>query len=454
MKKIILILALALLLCSCTTDATTKIGLDRLNWSQSLPTGVINGDFTTIVKYEASDVVARWNNSTIISIGDAGTDDATIIESALAKGGKCVLMELFTPTDTVDITKTVEISGRGPGSGLRSSASPILRSPTNPGIRYYIHDIDINTTADNVGIELQSNYTAGLIVANELGFTDFNGYTIENIRFTAEAFNGILLSMHDIEGVQIEKCEFIGPRDPRYNVGVNAIGIKVYLSNAYTQCGNSVITNCLFRGLDCGFYAAGTRTRAIHLYDWQLVQNVMIACKNSIVSTYADTVVVDDLMIDQTVQGISFYDTTGVISNSYIGCHSTMPNSFAIRLWADVATIYNVRIHDNFLWNSNTTSGNYGLLLYGTATPIRHALIHHNVFKGAKCGIMIAGGAAHLSNDINFNQFDGCDTGLYVSPGAVNNHVSWNKMRSVTTAIYDDGTGTIKTSNYDEDVAI
>ncbi|MDY0413018.1 hypothetical protein, partial [Methanothrix soehngenii] len=38
MKKFILILALALLLCSCA-DAATKIGLDRLNWSQSLPVG-------------------------------------------------------------------------------------------------------------------------------------------------------------------------------------------------------------------------------------------------------------------------------------------------------------------------------------------------------------------------------------------------------------------------------
>lgn len=36
MNKFILILALALLLCSCA-DAATKIGLDRLNWGQSLP---------------------------------------------------------------------------------------------------------------------------------------------------------------------------------------------------------------------------------------------------------------------------------------------------------------------------------------------------------------------------------------------------------------------------------
>ena len=453
MKKLILILALALLLCSCV-DGATKIGLDRLNWSQSLPTGVVNGAFTTIVKYEGPNVIARWHNGTSISIGYAGTDDHTVINAALNKGGKCVLTELFTPASTIDITKNVEISGLGPGTGLRSSVSPILRSPINPGIRYNIHSLDINTTADNTGIELRSNYTAGLLIANEFGFTEFNGYTIKNVRFTAEAFKGTLLSIHDVEGVQVDTCSFIGPRDPRYNEGVHAIGIKTYLSNSYTQCGNSVITNCLFRGLEYGFYAAGTSTRAIFLYDWQLVQNVMIACKNSIVSEYVDTVVVDDMMIDQTIQGVSFKDTSGVISNSYIGCHSTFPNSFAVRLWGTVAPVDSVRVHDNFLWNSNTTVGHYGLLIYGTTIPVRFSEIHHNTFQSSDCGIMIAGGAAHLSNDINFNQFVNCKNAIYVSAGSMNTHISWNKMRSVTTSIYDGGTGTIKTSNYDEDVGI
>jgi nitrous oxidase accessory protein NosD len=180
----------------------------------------------------------------------------------------------------------------------------------------------------------------------------------------------------------------------------------------------------------------------------------MIACKNSIVSEYADTVVVDDLMIDQTIQGVSFKDTSGVISNSYIGCHSTFPDSFAVRLWGTVAPVDSVRVHDNFLWNSNTTTGHYGLLIYGTTIPVRFSEIHHNTFQDADCGIMIAGGATHLSNDINFNQFVSCSNGIYVSAGATNNHISWNKMRSITTPIYDGGTGTIKTSNYDEDVVI
>lgn len=38
MKKLILMLCMLLLLCSCV-DGATKIGLDRLNWSQSLPIG-------------------------------------------------------------------------------------------------------------------------------------------------------------------------------------------------------------------------------------------------------------------------------------------------------------------------------------------------------------------------------------------------------------------------------
>lgn len=78
MKKLILILALALLLCSCV-DGATKIGLDRLNWSQSVDGIIFSGTApgtTTNALYSDSGTL-KFNGSSVA--GDNGKSPYDIV---------------------------------------------------------------------------------------------------------------------------------------------------------------------------------------------------------------------------------------------------------------------------------------------------------------------------------------------------------------------------------------
>jgi len=140
MKKLILILALALLLCSCA-DAATKIGLDRLNWSQSIDgikfsgtapastTGVLYNDsgtlkfngasvggsgspneYTTILKIASGSIYEYDGDGNMLDSGSSSTpaDVHDIIEHAIGRGGTCLMLagtydiganEINPPTD-------------------------------------------------------------------------------------------------------------------------------------------------------------------------------------------------------------------------------------------------------------------------------------------------------------------------------------------------------------------
>jgi hypothetical protein len=86
MKKIILIFCVILLLCGCV-DGATKIGLDRLNWSQSLP----DGEGITFSETGEEDVFMNWSSltSTYITpemfgaVGDNATDDSVALQAMI-----------------------------------------------------------------------------------------------------------------------------------------------------------------------------------------------------------------------------------------------------------------------------------------------------------------------------------------------------------------------------------
>lgn len=82
MRKLILILALALMLCSCV-DAATKIGLDRLNWSQSID-GV---KFSSAAPETTADVLYSDGGTLMFGAHPASTSTYdVIIKSVLGSG--------------------------------------------------------------------------------------------------------------------------------------------------------------------------------------------------------------------------------------------------------------------------------------------------------------------------------------------------------------------------------
>ena len=95
MKKLILMLCMLLLLCSCV-DGATKIGLDRLNWSQSFPAGenitldggFINGmqpggDVRVYVIGPLVIALSPWFLPIDWGISGEGGDDYSVVQSAL-----------------------------------------------------------------------------------------------------------------------------------------------------------------------------------------------------------------------------------------------------------------------------------------------------------------------------------------------------------------------------------
>jgi hypothetical protein len=98
MKKLILILALALLLCSCV-DGATKIGLDRLNWSQSIDGIKIDPSQINLTKLGTIDIQDYG------AIPNDDTDDTASIQAAI--DAMSVGDQLLIPPGTFNITSII-----------------------------------------------------------------------------------------------------------------------------------------------------------------------------------------------------------------------------------------------------------------------------------------------------------------------------------------------------------
>lgn len=162
MKKLILLLCMLPLLCSCV-DGATKIGLDRLNWSQSLPSGegitfsgtapILTADhlYTDegFIKFNGSAIGKEIINiESYGAIGDNSTDNSAAIQSAMD-----ICMEnhipLYVPGGVfvidsplyIDELGGMQILGNGMAIGTQSGKSIIRYTGDGAAIR-------INRTPD------------------------------------------------------------------------------------------------------------------------------------------------------------------------------------------------------------------------------------------------------------------------------------------------------------------
>lgn len=119
MRKLILLLALALLLCGCV-DGVTKIGLDRLNWSQSIdgikfsgtapasPTGVLYNDSGEL-KFNGSNI-SRMDCDVLIKLESDGI-------YAYASSGSVLASDVSSPFDFGAVFNAV-MTNNGPGQTI------------------------------------------------------------------------------------------------------------------------------------------------------------------------------------------------------------------------------------------------------------------------------------------------------------------------------------------------
>ncbi len=192
MKKLILTLCLLLLFCGCT-DAATKIDLDRLSWSQTLPIGeniTFNGGFVTRMSTDM-----YISPMTFGAKGDGVTDDTmslqTSIDYAFDRGYIVGLpYKTFRTTDELSIPSGTTIKGQrgrqcwqqgsiGNGSFIFYDGDGIALNITNPdgGYTYAV------TLEDFVlcgrGTTMENNVGTGIYCRNLSEFS-FSGLNIRH----------------------------------------------------------------------------------------------------------------------------------------------------------------------------------------------------------------------------------------------------------------------------------
>ena len=116
MKNIILVLILFMFCVSCA-DATTKIGLDRLNWSQNLPVGsnvTLNEGYLVDAKLGGSSPEVTVGAYKWCDFITDGMNDEVQIEQALDTGKNVHLVGDLYINSNLTIDGRVNIYGDGP----------------------------------------------------------------------------------------------------------------------------------------------------------------------------------------------------------------------------------------------------------------------------------------------------------------------------------------------------
>ena len=259
MKKLILILALALLLCSCV-DGATKIGLDRLNWSQSLP----DGEGIGLSQTGEPDAVIDWATVTGFfvypemfgAVGDNSTDDSVALQDTIdyaeEKGAVILLpFKSYAFGTELDIPSGCTIQGvRGRfswqdgfyGSRLRYTGSGnALNLTAATGMRYKITLEDFSL--QGAGTSIMNGVGTGIYAkaVSEFWFRDLD------IRGFETGIYGYDLSIGEItssdiswndQGIYLPLASRISIRDN--DIWNNGVGIR------QSQTTNVVIENNQF----------------------------------------------------------------------------------------------------------------------------------------------------------------------------------------------------------------
>lgn len=184
MRKIVSILVLLLLLCSCV-DGITKIGLDRLNWDHSLPSGdgII---FSGIAPHTTAGTL--YSGSGTLKFGDMN------INMAMAGTNAGINVEVYKAGNYIYAQNSLT------GEMIASGASPanddsVLQTACNQGGTIFVHPgtyQDISITSTNVFTLVGANkYHTVLMKPTDSTCLDLDHsmITIENIQIKGDANN-------------------------------------------------------------------------------------------------------------------------------------------------------------------------------------------------------------------------------------------------------------------------
>lgn len=403
MKKLILILALALLLCSCA-DAATKIGLDRLNWSQSIDgikfsgtapastTGVLYNDSGTlkfngsnigggsggaspydyIIYYDGSQAHAEEADGTPLMTDASNT---TVIQAAingLPDGGTILLKDKFVLTSGLSSTADIAFVGTGYQAGLSGTADPLLTidGDDTGDVKMYatphnvLKDLAIDTMSDNNGVE-----TTGRT----------HGMCFEKVTFLARG-NGTLLELYNWRNGAVKNCYFSQEEN---TTTATSTGLLITGNSTYGMT-NGAVTTCVFWDLSVGINATGinkTEHCGLRITD----SNFQNCASNSIKANTVDDIQIIGCMVDSTynTNQIELINAFPVrIEGNYIAMRGT---GKGIKIDSDTAVIQYVIISGNTIVNYD--KGNGDGIYIGGAEQVKFSVLDGNSINGFARGI-------------------------------------------------------------------
>ena len=401
MKKLILILALALLLCSCV-DGATKIGLDRLNWSQSLPSGEgikFSGTApgtTTKTLYSYSDVLmfgeavvsmptyditcyysggqahAQWFNGTWIG---SNANNATVIQAAindLPDGGTILLKNKFVLPSSLTSTADIAFVGTGYQTGLSGTVDPLITidGDDSGDIKMYatphniLKDLVIETLGNNNGVE-----TTGRT----------HGICFDKVTFLAHG-NSTLLELYNWRLGTVKNCYFSQEEN---TTTATSTGLLITGNSTYGMT-NGAVTTSVFWDLKNGLNATGlnkTEHCGLKITDTNF-QN----CQYPIKANTVDDVQIIGCMVDTSnsagnaITLVNAYPAR--IEGNYIAICGT---GKGIKIDSDTAVIQYITISGNSIFNYDAPNGD-GIYI-GGVEQVKFSIVSDNAIKGFARGI-------------------------------------------------------------------
>jgi len=432
MKKLMLILCLGLLLCGCV-DGATKIGLDRLNWSQSIDgirfsgnvpvptTGVLYNDSGTL-KFNGSDVslggyhaliradeegyFAYAQNGTIIaSDTSAPFDFGAVLDVVTALGpDQTILVDGdFDTATTGTLVNGTKLIGIGYSSIHPTSVITVIDTADTDYLHKDVSIMDLRIYYDGV-----SAYNVPFIILH-----DPQGCTIRNVNAvyiekSAIGYNGALALTSDIPYTWLNKIEDCTLNQIRFtnitdslieNCAVNTYGMALQAIKLIDICNNvKIIQNEIVCDSTYGIYIESCNWYVqisenyfeAHMHSPK-PGNTETAIKFGAASRYAT--IENNHFAYLNGKGIEFNGNYGIICNNIFENMNTADNSYSdIDITGDTnlitgnlgansvgSTYKSIMIDDsdyNMVYNNHAKGDGYSNVFVGGA----HSLSDNNVY--------------------------------------------------------------------------
>ena len=395
------------------TDAATKQYVDTANTSMKAyvdandtlldaAIGVIESDYLTasdswtklnktgdleVLRFEYDQVVYVYDGSVYrvdkngfsTSYGTTNAaNNAVAIQAAIDNGRSVLLTEDFVVSTSITINDTYLI-GRGNGTGISGSVSPLLQTNIDPDIHFMISDMDITITSNNIGLYIKKNDTVGSIN---------HGNVVSHVNFLTTADTGILLQIDGGDSLSVDYCNFMGRSTWESGDGV---GIYGYAHDADYLLMNPTFSHCKFGWLSKGIYVVGDDSNYAITAGVKVISCDFIGVKTAVSISGCDEVEIGPGMIDSSRMGIILDDVHRPrIFDMYIAVTSITGNGYPTAIWitaTDVA-VANARVSDCYLVQTSSGAGNYTVVMGGASG----ANLSNTVING--CSINGGGGDA------------------------------------------------------------